>query len=53
MKMKLGSDQAQSLSAKELGSKNDGFWGLAAHFHGRKRPFKKLKAIRGLSPGGY
>ena len=31
---------------KELGPKNDSFWGLAAHFHGRKRPFKEFKAIR-------
>ena len=46
-----GSDQAQSLPNKELGPKNDGFWGLAAHFHGRKRPFKKFKAIRAKPPG--
>jgi hypothetical protein len=47
----LRSDQAQSLSDMELRPKNDGFCGLAAPFHGRKRPFKKFKAIRAKSPG--
>ena len=58
-KIKSGSQKGQLprvgassiFTNKELEPKNDGFWGLAAHFHGRKRPFKKFKAIRAKLPG--
>jgi hypothetical protein len=44
-----GSDQPQSLPDKELRPKNQGFWGLAAPYHGLKRPLRKFKAIRAAS----
>ena len=42
-------DDLRIVSCYEAG--RDGFWGVAAHYHGRKRPFNNFKAIRAKPPG--